>query len=172
MKDIVSLQEKEFGKEIGFIHEGLITLRKVGMTRALWTRLTESEKLARKVVAYIKQGGHKPTPTQKGAKQIMGKNFVAVREVVQHYGLLLLKEEVEKVPQIPFSEKRLKKHKNTHILFPVFLGPVHDPDPGLKWFLMNRLVLKEVLRIGWKPYLQLGGQRLPLRPFLVPLVKT
>ncbi len=109
--------------------------------------------------------------SQKRAKEIMGKNFVGVTKVVSHFDLLLLKEEVEKVPQIPFSEKRLKKHKNTHILFPVFQGPEHDPEPGLKWFLMNRLILIESLRTGWRPFLQLGGHRLPLRPFIEPLIR-
>jgi hypothetical protein len=124
-EDVASLQTKEFGKELGFIHEGLITLRKVGMNHQLWAKLTESEELATKVVAYIQRGGYDPTTSQKRARKIMGKNFLGVEEVVECFGIQLTQEELTKVAEIPFTEATLQECKDTHILF---LGVNHDKE--------------------------------------------
>ena len=125
-ENVVSLQEeKDLGKELGFIHEGLITLRKAGMTHQLWAQLTESEELARKVVAFIKRGGYEPTTSQKQAREIMGKNFLGVEEVAEYFGIVLTQEELAKVTEIPFSEKTLEECKDTHFLF---LGVHHNKE--------------------------------------------
>ena len=169
MKDIVSLpKEFGFGKELGFIHEGLITLRKAGMTRALWTRLTESEELARRVVNYIKYGHE--TTSQKRAEEIMGRqSFLPVREVVEHYDLygLFLKEEEKKIPPILFGEKTLEKCRDTHVLFLDF-----SKERGLSWYLMKKKIITENLKGGWTPYLQLGEHQLPLGLFLAPRCRS
>jgi hypothetical protein len=133
-EDVASLQTKEFGKELGFIHEGLITLRKAGMTHALWAKLTESEELATKVVAYIQRGGYDPTTSQKRAREIMGKNFLGVEEVAECFGIQLTQEELTKVAEIPFTEATLEECKDTHILF---LGINHDKEG--KPLTINRL---------------------------------
>ncbi len=125
MKNIVSLQEKELGKELGFIHEGLITLRNAGMTPVLWAQLTENKELAKKVVTCIKRGGYEPTTSQKQAREIMGKNFLGVEEVTEHFGIVLTKKERTKIAEIPFSEAMLQECKDTHILF---LGVNHDKE--------------------------------------------
>lgn len=99
----------------------------------------------------------------------MGRNFVGVKEVVSHYDIFPLKEELTKLPEIPFSEKRLKRNRNNHILFPVS-EPDDDSEPKLKWFLMSTTLIKKSLEMGWRPFIELGRYRLPLRPFLEPLV--
>jgi len=124
-EDVVSLQEKELGKELGFIHEVLITLRKAGMTHQLLAQLAESEELSRKVVAFIKRGGYEPTIGQKQARAIMGKNFLGVEEVAEYFGIILTQDELAKVAEIPFSEKTLEECKDTHILF---LGVHHNKE--------------------------------------------
>lgn len=122
---VASLQTKEFGKELGFIHEGLITLRKAGMTHALWAKLTENEELATKFVAYIQRGGYDPTTSQKRAREIMGKNFLGVEEVAECFGIQLTQEELITVAEIPFTEATLQECKDSHILF---LGVNHDKE--------------------------------------------
>jgi hypothetical protein len=124
-EDVASLQTKEFGKELGFIHEGLITLRKAGMTHALWAKLTESEELATKFVAYVQRGGYDPTTSQKRAREIMGKNFLGVEEVAECFGIQLTAEELAKVAEVPFTEATLEECKDTHILF---LGVNHNKE--------------------------------------------
>jgi len=124
-EDVASLQTKEFGKELGFIHEGLITLRKAGMNHQLWAKLTESEELAIKVVAYVQRGGYDPTTSQKRAREIMGKNFLGVEEVAECFGIQLTQEELTKVAEILFTEATLQECKDTHILF---LGVNHDKE--------------------------------------------
>ena len=45
--------EKEFGKELGMVHEGIITLRNLGLTAKGWQKMVEDKELAGKVVALI-----------------------------------------------------------------------------------------------------------------------
>ena len=175
MKGIVSLQK--FGKELGFIHEGLITLRKAGMTHSLWTRLTESEKLSRKVVAYIKRDCEL-SPNQKRVREIMGRNFLTVGEVVEHFDVFLPKEELTKVPEIPFSEEWLKERRDSHILFLAYGYGYKDDfhlkrDQRLRWYLREKKDMREkLLKRSWSPHLQLGGHTFPLRLFLSPLSRS
>jgi len=44
---------KDFGKEIGMVHEGIITLRGQGLTAAGWEKMKDDKDLARKVVEII-----------------------------------------------------------------------------------------------------------------------
>jgi hypothetical protein len=122
-ENTVSLQQKEFGKEMGFIHEGLITLRKAGMDSNLWGRLTENQELARKTVAFIRRDGFEATISQRRARQIMGEHFLGYEEVTEHFGIQLTKEELSKVAEIPFTEATLRACKDKCILF---LGVNHD----------------------------------------------
>jgi len=51
--------EKEFGKELGMVHEGIITLRNLGLTAKGWQKMAEDKDLAGRVVALIE--GEKET---------------------------------------------------------------------------------------------------------------
>ena len=44
---------KDFGKELGQIHEGIITLRGEGLTGDGWQKLTQDKVLARKIVELV-----------------------------------------------------------------------------------------------------------------------
>lgn len=44
---------KDFGKELGMIHEGIITLRGEGLTQEGWEKMKDNKDLARKVVELI-----------------------------------------------------------------------------------------------------------------------
>jgi len=116
-KNVVSLRKKEteFGKEWGFIHEGLITLRKAGMTSKLWKEITENEELARKIVASIK-----PDDKYKRAREIMGKNFFGIQEAIKYFGVSPTLPQLAALSEIPFSETVLKELKDTHILVAIF----------------------------------------------------
>lgn len=107
--------------------------------------------------------------SQKKAKEIMGKNYLSLKEVVRRSDIFFLKEELRNLPEIKFSSEILKENKHTHILF---LGVDHkDGKALLKWYLIRKGKLEERLRLGWSPCLQLGGHTLPLKPFLMPLLK-
>jgi len=51
------------------------------------------------------------------ARHIMGKNFLGVEELSQHFHIRLTREELAKVRDIPFSESTLRQCKDSHILF-------------------------------------------------------
>ncbi len=55
--------------------------------------------------------------SQKFARTIMGRNFLGVEEVAEHFGLQLTGEERKKIRQVPFSEQTLLRCKDSHILF-------------------------------------------------------
>ena len=44
---------KDFGKELGAVHEGLITLRNLGLTAEGWEKMKDNKELAKKVVEII-----------------------------------------------------------------------------------------------------------------------
>lgn len=44
---------KEFGKELGAVHEGIITLRNLGLTAKGWEKMKDDKELARKVVELL-----------------------------------------------------------------------------------------------------------------------
>ena len=119
-ENVVSLQEKELGKELGFVHEGLITLRKAGMTPELWAKITENKELARKIVDLARKGGFKSTISQKHAREIMGKNFFGIEEAQKHFGVNPTHQQLAALSEIPFSEAILEELRHTHILVAVF----------------------------------------------------
>ena len=44
---------RDFGKEVGMVHEGLMTLRNFGLTAEGWQQMTQNKELAKKVVELI-----------------------------------------------------------------------------------------------------------------------
>jgi hypothetical protein len=68
-------------------------------------------------------GDFEPSTSQKQTREIMGKNFLGVEEVAEHFGIQLNREELAKIAEIPFTEATLQECKDTHILF---LGVNHD----------------------------------------------
>ncbi len=49
-----TVRRQEFGKEVGLVHEVVVTGRKVGADRAFWSTLAHDEELFRKVVGLVK----------------------------------------------------------------------------------------------------------------------
>ncbi|MBU1036716.1 hypothetical protein KKF32_01605 [Patescibacteria group bacterium] len=106
--------------------------------------------------------------SQKRAQEILGKNFLSLNEVMGDSSLLLLKKEVEKIPKIPFSDKELQEKKD-HILFLFSVDRrIKGQEPDLKWRLMSRKDLREVLGWCWSPSLRFPGDHtFPLRHLLL-----
>jgi hypothetical protein len=55
MENIVRQEKEEFGKDIGLIHEVVVTGRKVGATKEFWAKLAHDEDLFRSVVSQVLQ---------------------------------------------------------------------------------------------------------------------
>jgi len=65
-----------------------------------------------------------PTPTT--PRKIMGRNFLSIAEVEQHFGVTYSEEQLKSLAEIPFSEATLKECKDTHILVAGFPMTILD----------------------------------------------
>ena len=106
---------ENFGKDNGLIHEAVVTGRKVGAGQNFWAKLAHDEELFEKVVALVAGNGiiasisavivnYKPTPSQIRAREIMGKNYLGIEEVVRQFGAAYTEEQLALLAEIPFSE--------------------------------------------------------------------
>ncbi|MCH8741699.1 hypothetical protein IH779_02265 [Patescibacteria group bacterium] len=57
------------------------------------------------------------TSSQELSREIMGNNFLGVEEVVEHFGISLVQEELAKIAEVPFFEATLQECKDSHVLF-------------------------------------------------------
>ena len=138
-RGIVSLlRDRNLGRELGSIHEGLITLREAGMTRGLWQRLTESNELASRVISFAERSGHILTPSQERAKEIMGQNFFGPGEVSKYLGLTFTKEELFQLADLPWEEEVLDMCRDTHVCF-----------PGISHWGKKPLTIQCLEEMGW-----------------------
>lgn len=55
MSTSVSVSESEFGKDLGLVHEAVITGRKIGVSRTFWAQLAHNEDLFRRVAREVMQ---------------------------------------------------------------------------------------------------------------------
>lgn len=122
-------QRDDFGREVGLIHEVLVTGRGVGAGKKFWGRLTHDRKLFAKVVAFVARDGYEATTIQRVARNIMRKNMLGIEEVIQCFGVKPSKRQLTALQEVPFTEAVLEKHKDTHILvasFPISIRDIHD----------------------------------------------
>ena len=164
---------ENFGKDNGLIHEAVVTGRKVGAGQNFWAKLAHDEELFEKVVALVAGNGiiasisavivnYKPTPSQIRAREIMGKNYLGIEEVVRQFGAAYTEEQLALLAEIPFSEVVLEKCKDTHILvagFPMTILDVRAKAPNKKpktfysykdaWYNNQSFAKDEKLEVRW-----------------------
>lgn len=107
---------QEFGKDLGLAHEMVVTGRKVGADVEFYSALAHNEGLFRKTVAFVKGGGHDPTPSQRIAGAIMSRNFLGIEAVTHCLQLQFSDEQMQQLNEIPFSENLLQECRDSHIL--------------------------------------------------------
>lgn len=112
-------------------HELLIKLEEAGLDENIAQLIIESKdnELADKVVQFIMTGGFSPTSSQRMAREVLPKGlFFGPEEWITHSGIKVefSKDQLDRIAEIPLSEKELKKPKINQPHF-VFLG-VDKPD--------------------------------------------
>jgi hypothetical protein len=115
-----------------------LKLETAGLNDELAQRVIDSKgnNLAAKVVRLIKGDGYEPTTTQRQAREIMGKNFFGVEEAIHYFGINPTKREIRAFAEVPFTERVLESHKDTHILiavFPLSILEIRKTDSKLFW---------------------------------------
>ena len=115
-------QEEERTLSVHKEHEFLSKMEAAGLNNELAQRVVQSKnnRLAKKVVRFIKSGGVEPSTSQKHTREIMGKNFFGVEEAIKHFGINPTNRQLAMLSEIPFSESVLQELKNSHILVAVF----------------------------------------------------
>jgi hypothetical protein len=105
---------------------------------------------------------YESTPSQIRAREIMGKNFLGVEEVVRHYGATFSIEQLSLLANIPFSEAELEECKNTHVLvagFPMTILDIRKKAPSKKpktfysykdaWYNTQAFATDEQVEVRW-----------------------
>lgn len=110
-------ESASFGKDLGLLHEVVVTGRKVGADRVIYASLAHNERLFREVVDYIRYYGE---PSHSRAREIMGKNFFGIEEAVKFFGVKPSIHDIAMLREIPFSEEVLQESKYSHVLIAVF----------------------------------------------------
>lgn len=95
-------------------------MEKLGLTVDDLRRANADVQLRRCLIWYWHIESLTLSPSQKRAKEIMGRNMLEVKEVVECLGLNPDNNQLLALGQVPFSEDILEKCKNTHILVPIF----------------------------------------------------
>ena len=165
---------EDFGKDLGLVHEAVVTGRKVGADRGFWKALVHEPQLMRTVAAVVKNKGRNLVTTQERAAKIMGKKnfFHPEDDQISHR---LLPAELELLRLIPFPEHILEEMRSTHILISAidiafaelrehhslqhafrveyttgFYNRKRDPwaykSPDIGWHLIQKTVLEDSIR--------------------------
>ncbi|MEE8131775.1 MAG: hypothetical protein V3T98_01900 [Candidatus Paceibacterota bacterium] len=127
MKNIVSQRNLSVHKE----HEILRKLEAAGLgdIEAQSVIQSKGNKLAEKVVEFIRRGGYEATVSQKTTRAIMGENFLGIEKAIQHLGANPTERELGLLTEVPFTEGVLEECKDTHILvaaFPMSILEIRD----------------------------------------------
>ncbi len=95
----------------------------------------------------------------------MGRNFLGVKAVTQHFGVRFLPDQVEGLAEVPFSEETLQECEGTHILFPGYPLSILEMrrrlQPGLirpekdPWYAQMSFATGEAVELRW--YLMRAG---------------
>ncbi len=131
-----SFKNEDFGKDLGLLHEIVVTGRKVGADRVFYSSLAHNAKLLKEIVDYVRYYGE---PSHGRAREIMGKNFFGIEEAVKIFGVKPSIHDIALLKEIPFSEEALERSRDTHILiavFPISIRDIRDRI-GKKFFVSD-----------------------------------
>jgi hypothetical protein len=78
----------------------------------------DDPKFRRRLVMFWQRRGAsiEETEAQQAARKVMGKNFLGLSGVVEHFGIVPTDEQIVALGEIPFNEATLKACAETHIL--------------------------------------------------------
>jgi integrase len=79
----------------------------------------------------------RPSFSHRQAWKIMGRNFLGINEVAQHFGVTFSPEQLAKLQKIPFRESTLKRYSRTHLLVAGFPLSILDICKRMKQDLLH-----------------------------------
>lgn len=88
--------------------------------------MTSTEKDTTKQLGAEDNGGFAPTPSQKLAREIMGKNIFGIEEAIEYFDINPLKQQLTALAEVPFAERELCEARDTHVLVAVFRLSILD----------------------------------------------
>jgi len=169
----------DLGRDRDLIHEAVMAGCKVGAGREFWAKLARDKGLFLDVVKLVMEAKkaessspivessaviYSSTPSQVRAREIMGKNFLGIEEVVKHYKIVPTAEQLSALAEIPFSKEMIEEHKHGYLLvagFPITILGIHTNVPSDKhkkifysdggvvsWYSIQEFA-KEKVPIGW-----------------------
>ena len=101
------------------------------------------------------------TAEQQRAREIMGKNFLGIEEVSEHYGIVFGNEQLARMSRIPFLGATLEACKDTHMLvagFPMTILEIRAKtsknsktfySQGNTWYDKQVFAANERVRLRW-----------------------
>lgn len=125
---MASLQATDFGKDLGLLHEVLITGRKVGVDRRFWANLAENPDLFRKIFALERYNGYEPTRAHREAREIMeaSASYFGIQEAIDTFDISPSRYELSRLAKIPFSPKVLEALRpQGYVLTALFQRELH-----------------------------------------------
>lgn len=79
-------------------------------------RINTDPQFVEKVARVIVDGLCEPINSQVLAREIMGKNFFGIEDVIRYFGVKPTKQQLAALAEVPFSVEVLQSCKDTHIL--------------------------------------------------------
>lgn len=115
MTNIVSQIPVSTHKSSEFFHK----VEKAGFRPELAQRVIDSKdnQMAKRLVPFMSRGCQCPSEDEIKARQIMGKNFLGLEEVIEYLGITPTPEEWNQVSIIPYSKETLEECRDSHFLF-------------------------------------------------------
>lgn len=115
METIVSQLPVSTHQSSEFFHK----MEKAGFRPELAQRVIQSKnnEMAKRLVPFMSRGCQSPSEDEIGARQIMGKNFLGLEEVIEYLGITPTPEEWNQVSIIPYSKETLEEYRDSHFLF-------------------------------------------------------
>jgi len=111
---------------------------------------------ARRIARFMQNNGHSLYVSQMRAREIMGNNFLAIEDVIKHFGVSFTDDEMAALRDIPFSEAELLECKDTHVLFPgypISQQEIYNRVPNLffkkYWYNCRNLDSKKKVELRW-----------------------
>lgn len=84
------------------------------------TRINTEPTFVERLAEYAINGCIVPNASHGGAREVMGKNFFGIPEVMKHFGINPTRRELAMLSEMPFTPEELMMCKDTHILVAVF----------------------------------------------------
>jgi hypothetical protein len=128
--------ESDFGKDLGLIHEMLVTGRKVGAGPAFFAALAHDELLFARVVGMVT--GQDGLSELAVARRIMGDNYLGPDVVAMVPGVRFTGVQTRLLDRVPFMAKTLRACRDTHLLVAapdgLTVGTLRETTEGLVEF--------------------------------------